>query len=139
MDPEIQQAIQIIDAKIASLQEARNRLAAAFGVTGQIMPVASTPVSSGRYTPTFAAPQAGGRKEQLAQFIYENGPMARGALQSRSGLPEGTVSYCLNDKRFFEQREGGDWDITEFSRRGLERRLGSNRSHSNGTAQAEVH
>ena len=48
--------------------------------------------------------------------------MARTAIVEGSGIPEGTVSYCLNDKRFFEQLENGDWTINDFSKRGLERR-----------------
>jgi hypothetical protein len=146
MDPEILQAIQMIDAKIASLQEARNRLATAFGIPNSAIapatafagvPVSSTPPT---LTTQMQTAQPGGRKEQLAQFLYEHGAMPRGEVYSRSGLPEGTVSYCLNDKRFFQQRENGDWDITDFSRRGLERRLGLNRSHANGVSTpAEVH
>ena len=48
--------------------------------------------------------------------------MSRVAIVERAGLPEGTVSYCLSDKRFFEQLDSGDWNITDFSRRGLERK-----------------
>jgi hypothetical protein len=143
MDSDILQAIQIIDAKITSLQEARNRLATAFGIPNSAIAPASIRTNPREpLVPSQVHAQAhpGGRKEQLAQFLYENGAMARGALYSRSGLPEGTVSYCLNDKRFFQQHENGDWDITDFSRRGLERRLGLNRAHVNGaTVQEGVH
>jgi hypothetical protein len=131
-DTDISQAIRIIDEKITSLLEARNRLASAFGIEDKppVQPIpagrASKPVQTGG-----AAQSNGngdhsvhpvGRKEQLAQFIQTHGPLSRIAIVEQSGIPEGTVSYCLNDKRFFQQSTDGDWDITEFSRRGLERR-----------------
>ena len=134
MDKDLLQAIRIIDDKIASLQEARNRLASAFGV---VTPSATT--TAARTTPIPARhrnapavdqnadghPAPRGRKDELAEFLRTNGPMSRVAIVEKSGLPEGTVSYCLSDKRFFEQIDGGDWNITEFSRRGLEHRLPS--------------
>jgi len=52
----------------------------------------------------------------------QNGPMSRVAIVEKGGIPEGTVSYCLADKRFFEQNPEGNWDITDYSRRGLEMR-----------------
>ena len=62
-----------------------------------------------------------GRKEQLAQFLLTHGPTSRVDIVLKAGLPEGTVSYCLNDERFFEQVEGRNWNLTAFSRRGLAR------------------
>ena len=132
-DTDVLQAIRIIDDKIASLQEARNRLASAFGVDdnplnqafrNRARVVAQTTAiigpSHARNGHAEAPPM--GRKEQLAQFLLENGPMSRVNLIARAGIPEGTISYCLNDKNFFEQTENGDWMLTDFSRRGLERR-----------------
>ena len=137
MDADILQAIQIIDAKIASLQEARNRLAHAFGVDQNTPSVpakapteaAAPKLASPQPTPAFNQANPVGRKEQLAKFLLEHGPMPRGVLYERAGIPEGTVSYCLNDKRFFVQLENGDWSITEFSRRGLERRTANGAFH----------
>lgn len=135
MDNDISQAIIIIDAKIASLQEARNRLASAFGIaTSRVTPVAETPLTPTRASVvdvreplpvanrSDASGRPGGRKEQLAKFLIENGPTSRVGIVERSGIPEGTVSFCLNDKRFFQQVGNGDWDVTDFSRRGFERR-----------------
>lgn len=135
MDADILQAIRIIDDKIASLQEARNRLASAFGIgasptaaskspqqtkTVPAVAVTKTPglngVSNGKH------PEPSGRKVELAAFLLDQGPLSRVAIVEKSGIPEGTVSYCLSDKRFFVQTEGGDWTITDFSKRGLERR-----------------
>jgi hypothetical protein len=115
-DPDIQKAIEIIDKKIQSLQAARNQLAQAFGI-------ADTPQPSQmqmKLVPPNAAPQQLPRKEALAAFLIQNGPMSRSDIVIKSGIPEGTVSYCLNDKRFFEQIDGGLWTATEFSKRGFE-------------------
>ena len=70
-------------------------------------------------TPHRQGPQTG-RKEQLGRFLLTHGPTSRADIVEKAGLPEGTVSYCLNDERFFEQVEGGNWNLTAFSRRGLE-------------------
>jgi hypothetical protein len=69
-----------------------------------------------------SSPTTGGRKVELAAFLKENGPMSRVLIVEKSGIPEGTVSYCLSDKRFFEQQSNSDWYITDFSKRGLQQR-----------------
>ncbi len=137
MDQDILQAIRIIDNKIASLREARDRLATAFGIedisshnTRRLAApgnTASVPVMAAQNGHAALPPL--GRKEQLAKFLLERGPMARSTLVEQAGIPEGTVSYCLNDKRFFEQTASGDWTLTEFSRRGLERRAKTGTFH----------
>ncbi|MBZ5676433.1 MAG: hypothetical protein LAP61_19500 [Acidobacteriia bacterium] len=124
VDPEIQKAIEIIDKKIQSLQQARNQLALAFGVgeqRGFISPHAQAMASAQTNLPQpiIEAPQKP-RKEALADFLIKNGPMSRAEIVSKAGLPEGTISYCLSDKRFFTQLDNGDWDATEFSRRGFQ-------------------
>ena len=47
--------------------------------------------------------------------------MSRVDIVAKAGLPEGTVSYCLNDTHVFAQVEGGNWNLTEFFRRGIAR------------------
>jgi len=132
-DQDILQAIRIIDDKIASLQDARDRLASAFGVTTPPVPDVTARTATVSPTQNLSpivklnaerqmAPR--GRKEQLAEFLRTHGPMPRAEIIEKAGLPEGTVSYCLGDKRFFVQVDDGSWDITEFSRRGLERKDG---------------
>ena len=134
-DNDILQAIQIIDNKIASLQEARNQLATAFGIELHPLRIPSTRMPHG---PTVPPPpgmngnhEPSGRKVELAKFLVRKGAVDRATIIAESGLPEGTISYCLNDKRFFVQAEDGKWSITEYSRRGLER------GSATGTFQAE--
>jgi hypothetical protein len=129
-DEQILQAIRIIDDKIASLQAARNQLANAFGIgNNPFSPSTHPSIAVPHLTAPASKPQPiseqqpktpGGRKVQLAEFLFASGPMSRVAIVEKSGLPEGTVSYCLNDKRFFVQAANGDWDINDFSRKGLE-------------------
>src|SRR5207253_2451268 len=114
-DNDILQAIQIIDNKIASLQKARDQLANAFGIEGN----SRTP-SNGGSALHHAAPaqpsgngQPTGRKVELAKFLAASGPISRATIIEKSGLPEGTISYCLNDKRFFQQLPDGNWAVTE--------------------------
>lgn len=125
-DNDILQAIQIIDKKIASLQVARNQLAHAFGIESKSSAhddalAALSRVSiiqHGRRSDAHADSSNGngnprGRKIQLVNFFNEHGPMSRTEIVARAGLPEGTVSYCLNDKKFFQQRENGLWFLSD--------------------------
>jgi len=127
VDPDIQKAIEVIDQKIMSLQQARNQLAQAFGIeqsaqvkNGTSSIVFPTPIPAPPAQPQNGADLSKPRKVALAEFLIKNGPMSRVDIVDKAGLPEGTISYCLNDKRFFHQLENGDWDATEFSRRGFE-------------------
>lgn len=141
-DTDILQAIRIIDEKIASLKEARDRLASAFGVgddpqsiqrktvSSIISPVSATRKSAVATQTPNGSYQPSERKIQLAEFLRTNGPMSRVDIVDKSGIPEGTVSYCLNDKRFFEQAQNGDWTINDFSRKGLEMRAKTGSFHS---------
>jgi hypothetical protein len=139
-DNDVLQAIQIIDDKIASLQTARNQLARAFGIESKASLdaiVAVARVTSSQRSPSIQPSNGNGhhaptgRKVELAKFLLAHGPASRVTIIEKAGLPEGTVSYCLSDKRFFVQSADGNWNINEYSRRGLERG-----SH-NGTFEAE--
>lgn len=137
MDADILQAIRIIDDKIASLQEARDRLAIAFGIENHTRPLALPRVDRIERIPLnravetaheavmldperFGLPGLSGRKGELARFLLTNGPKLRTTIVEQSGIPEGTVSYCLSDKRFFEQKDNGEWDVTEPCRFSIE-------------------
>ena len=40
-------------------------------------------------------------KNSLHGFLLEHGPTTRADIAANSILPDGTVSFCLSDKRFF--------------------------------------
>jgi len=142
-DTEVLQVIRIIDDKIATLMAARNQLAVAFGIEAPApTPIPAPPVRPRIPGVSSLRPPANsdqsesagptGRKVELARFLATRGPTSRSEITENSGIPEGTISYCLNDKRFFEQTENGLWQITEFSRRGLQ-------PASNNGNHAEAH
>ena len=80
VDPEIQKAIESIDKKIHSLQQARNQLALAFGITESASPgqnQASSPVYS-EAAPPLQPPPPKPRPLQrgLSDFLIKHGPMS---------------------------------------------------------------
>jgi hypothetical protein len=139
VDPDIRKAIEIIDQKILSLQQARNQLAQAFGLEQSPHDKASAITIAAASIPFpgipgkhLVADQRKPRKEALAEFLITHGPMSRVEIVAKSGLPEGSISYCLSDSRFFEQSKDGNWGATEFSRHGFE--LKSQRSNPTDSA-----
>ena len=85
---DILRVIDIIEAKIIAFQKARECLVNAFI----------------NYPPK-------GRKLELAKFLTIHGSSSRIDIINNSGLPYGTISYCLTDKRFFRQGENGNWQF----------------------------
>lgn len=52
------------------------------------------------------------RKQQVQDFILANGPSKRTAIIVGTSIPEGTVSYVLNDaKMFMYDAETGCWSL----------------------------
>lgn len=51
------------------------------------------------------------RKRLMIDFIRENGPATRREIIEGTGIPMGTVAYCLNDKKTFIRSEDGRWDV----------------------------
>ena len=48
----------------------------------------------------------------MRELLLANGPMERKAIREKSGLPEGTVAYLLNDSNFKHQPDGR-WYVHE--------------------------
>src|SRR5260370_2381660 len=143
-DHDILQAIQIIDNKIASLLEARNQLAQAFGIESKpanaaAVTAAARVIATPHHGPVQSSSngsighEPSGRKVELAKFLATHGAASRATIIEKAGLPEGTISYCLNDKRFFQQLADGHWAITDYSTRRLDCRC------KTGTFQPEAH
>jgi hypothetical protein len=113
MHSDMLKAIQLIDQRIAALQEIRNKLAQEFGFESTQSPLLALP--SGIRHPQ-ASPNSNGhgrvtRKDQIVQFIREHGPAARSEIIAGTQMPAGTVAACLNDKDTFVNR-GGKWVLT---------------------------
>ena len=52
------------------------------------------------------------RKEQIQEFLLNNGAQPRKAIIEGTNIPPGSVDYALNDKKTFERVEGGLWNLT---------------------------
>ena len=98
-------AIEAIDRRIAKLRELRQQLAEAFGITQK------TQVSANQ-KPLFAKAGEKTRKEELADFLKEHGSKTRLEIVTQTGIPAGTVSFCLKDKRFAKNRDG-EWHLAK--------------------------
>lgn len=106
-DLEIRKAIEIIDQKIFALYEARNRLETAFGVPND---ETVRGIFAKSYVRLLRSDE-NSRKAKLARFLSENGPMTRAEIVTNLGFPEGTISYCLNDKSMFKKLHDGRWGL----------------------------
>jgi hypothetical protein len=128
VNPDIERAIEQLDAKIASLQRARDVLVDTF-----------CPPDSPRRK-TMAAPQpcsvAGApaasesdmtlpsgmrlrrrlkRKDIVAEYIRQYGPSARADILAGTGIPPGSVAFVLNDKARFTLKDGKWHNVGEGS------------------------
>src|SRR5262245_45918115 len=122
IDPEIQAAIQAIDRKIAKLQSAKDLLISEFANAPTETdggPPRPSSMSGGPPEPSFRnvfiRPEPPStRKDQITNFLKENGPSTRREIVSKTGIPEGTVSYVLNDSDTFRHLDKlGKWELVE--------------------------
>jgi hypothetical protein len=132
IDPEIQAAINAIDRKIAKLQQVKNLLLSEFpsapesvasvsvGVPDVIKTEHGTITFQGQAPTITTQPQASTRKLQVAEFLLEQGAKRRREIVENTGIPEGTVSYVLNDSdTFAHDSHTGKWRLTDQAREAL--------------------
>ena len=100
IDTEIQGTIARLDARIAKLKKIRDMLVEEFAVADG--PTVHPPDESDGMN----------RKQQVALFLFNNGPKGRKEIIAELGVPIGTAAYVLNDKSIF-RNEGGVWSLTE--------------------------
>ena len=93
MDGDIIGAMDVIDGRIARLLKLRKQLAEEFGIAQK------THVSA-KQKPLFGKTGEKSRREQLADYLKADGPKTRMEIVNQTGIPAGTVSFCLRDKRF---------------------------------------
>ncbi len=117
MHSDIAKAIELIDQRIAALQNIRTQLAREFGgdeaERSVARPVSLSPSTFQQSSP----PRSNGRghlnrKGQVAEFIRTHGSASRSEIVRGTGIPMGTVSYCLNDENLFVNRNGR-WHVVE--------------------------
>ena len=99
MDGDIIVVIDVIDGRIAKLLELRKKLFEEFGIAQK------THVSA-KQKPLFRKTGEKPRREELADYLKAHGPKTRLEIVTQTGIPAGTVSFCLKDKRFAKNRDG---------------------------------
>jgi len=107
---EIEKAIELIDSKIDDLKQAKKTLLEAFGEK-TITPQKSS--SMVRTNPPKPQLKRISRKDAVIKLIKKEGPLSRSQIIEKSGIPEGTVSYLLNDKTTFIG-DNGRWNLVEI-------------------------
>ena len=105
MVSDIVRAIEIIDGRIVRLRELRKQLAEEFGIAQK------THVSENQ-KPICDKAGEKTRKEELADFLKAHGPKTRTEIVNETGIPPGTVSFCLKDKQFSKNGEG-KWNLAK--------------------------
>ena|SRR5271157_339063 len=116
MHSDIAKAIELIDQRIAALQNIRSQLAHEFGDEAERAAVRTInpPASTVQTVPPARRNGRGqlNRKAQVAAFIRTNGAASRSEIIRETGIPMGTVAYCLNDETMFTNRNGR-WHLVE--------------------------
>ncbi len=109
VDHDIAKAIERIDKKIKSLNQAKRILLEEFG--GEEIAMSKRTKCS---TPSLNFNKPGGktRKEVLKELIVVNGPLTRREIIEKTGFPKGTLAYVLNDKNLFCNIDG-KWHLTK--------------------------
>ena len=118
-------AIALIDSKIQSLRQQLQ----AFEEIKQVLLAGGT-ANNGRGTltetpfvppaTTHTAPQSRqpgrqpqSRKEEVQELLRRSGPLRRSEIHGQTGIPKGTVSFCLNDQHLFRSLGDGRWDVVK--------------------------
>lgn len=115
MQLDIVKAIQLIDAKIEKLAQAKQTLIELFATgdvetkTTSAMPTAS--LKPTHFTHDTQAPRVS-RKQSIVNLLTERGPLSKKDIQAITGMPRGSVSFSLNDKTKFYSRDG-KWHLVD--------------------------
>jgi len=100
--PDIMKAIEIIDQRIESLKQIRANLAKEFGMEGAVSPAPET-----RQLSLIPGSPARTSKDKIAEYLEQHAPASRSEIAEATGLPMGTISFALNDKKRFCRSEYG--------------------------------
>src|SRR5271157_3268213 len=105
MHSDIAKAIELIDQRIAALQNIRSQLAHEFGDEAERAAV-RTAINVPAVAPQTVPIRNNGRgqltrKEQVAEFLRTHGSASRSEIIRETRIPMGTVAYCLNDENMF--------------------------------------
>jgi len=119
INPNIQATVDLLDERISNLQKIKQMLLSEYGIAENGAKL-STAVRAPRKPPR-KAPNAGRspRRRQLIDFLCTDGPTRRGEIVQKTGMPMGSVSYLLNDKKTFRRLDSGKWDVRKELKAGI--------------------
>jgi len=107
INPDIKRAIEVIDRRIESLKQIRDNLAREFGMDAAMQsaaPSAAMPLPFAGLAPAMTS------KNKIAAYLEQHAPASRKQISIGTGIPDGTVSFALNDKTRFRRTDAG-WVI----------------------------
>lgn len=120
MNSSIQDAIEIIDQRIANLQNIKKMLLDEFGgertppagfkVRASIVPASNS--NGNGHSPAYGGGRT--RRDELMAYLTEHGPAKRGEIIAGTTIPKGTIASLLN-KAPFIRRSDGKWQVDTSS------------------------
>jgi hypothetical protein len=110
MNPDIKKAVDILDQRIANLENIKAMLLAEFDgqAGGSAVTLAGRPVQPSKGNGNGNGNQT--RVHQLRNFLIAHGPSKRAEIIARAGMPKGTIASLLNRDEFV-RRSDGKWQV----------------------------
>lgn len=103
VNADIKKVVDILDQRIANLQNIKLQLLEEFGgESASTVVVAARPVQQGNGSRT--------RIQQLRDFLLQHGPAKRAEIIAGAGMPKGTIASLLN-REDFVRRSDGKWQV----------------------------
>ena len=111
MDADILKVIELIDKKIKVLTVTKQTLINEFGNgKAEVVPFVKVDIDTLRDAVRVT------RKDAVKKLIQEQGPQSRREIIEKTGFPDGTVAYVLNDKKRFFSTTNDKWDLVVENR-----------------------
>lgn len=116
-DSDIKATVERIDQRISKLNKIKEMLLEEFSIpmetaiTGGRAKATASRRRAVRRSPPRTSGKPRTRRQVLIDFFRTNGPAPRREIIEKTGMPLGTASYLLNDKKTFTRLDSGKWDI----------------------------
>jgi hypothetical protein len=75
----------------------------------------TSPAISKKTAPAMESKTPPPAAQKLLDFLKANGPISRGVIIEKSGMPRGTIAYLLTTfkKRLFKRKSDGRWEAIQ--------------------------
>jgi hypothetical protein len=113
MNPDIRKAVEVINNRIENLEHIKAMLLEEFGAGSVLGEMATSDSRPRLLRADIGANGNGGgegRRAQLARFLRHHGPARRTEINTKSGIPKGTIAFLLNKWPEFVSRRG-KWQL----------------------------